>query len=284
MNAQLIILVYLLHSVNRDAGTFFRSIGQEEVHLGRDADLDTHIEEDGDSAQYEVTEIPGTVFVLGGLALLSRLRDGEEGDDDECHGEYTHSDEQQRGHIRHGGVGRHGSYQNAHQQRSEGAGEGVQGSTNLDELVTTVAAAAQDVEHRVHYGVEHAHAETADEGTQQVYVDGCVTQEAKAGKILDADAHETGGKSNQRCFLVADGHQHLAGGNTHKQICGKIHQVTGHLGPFILVTPDDAEGGGHIGNKRNHREDKTHRDDGYHIGAFLGVGHCVRSLLLVNAY
>ena len=55
-------------------GTLKAQVGDVEIELGGDADLDADIEEDGDHSEYGVAETPGAVLVYGSLALLCGLR------------------------------------------------------------------------------------------------------------------------------------------------------------------------------------------------------------------
>ncbi len=222
-----------------------------------------------------MTEIPGAVLIDGGLALLRRLRDLHEGNDDEGDGEDGHGDKEQRSHVGHRSLVGHGADEDTHQKRSQGTGEGVQGAADLDVLVALVAAAAEEVQHRVHHGVEHAHAEAAHEGTEEVHVNGAATQEATAGEPLDHNAHETGRQGDEGGLLVTHLEEHLARRDTHEQVGGEVHHVAHHAGPAVLALPDVAERGSHVGHEGDHREDEAHRDDGHQIGVFLGFSHVV---------
>ena len=48
----------------------------------------------------------------------------------------------------------------------ERAGQRVERASGLDELIALVASASEKIEHRVHHGVEHADAKTADKRAQ----------------------------------------------------------------------------------------------------------------------
>ena len=238
-------------------------IGEEEVQLRRDADLDTHVEEDGQDAEHAVAELPRAGLVLDGLALLGRLGDLHQGNDDESDGEYGHGDEEQRSHVGHRGLVSDGTDEDTHEERGEGSGEGIHGTTDLDVLVALVATAAEDVQHRVDNGVEHTDAEAADECTEEVNDQGEHVASDLTGEPLHEYADETYGEGDKRGLLVTDLHQHLSGGNTHEEVCGEVHEVAEHAGVGELDLPDVAERSGHVGHEGYHREDETHRDDRY---------------------
>ena len=58
----------------------------------------------------------------------------------------------------------HSTYQDGYSRCSQRVAD----TTELNELVTLVATAAQRVEHRVNNAVKHTHAETGNESTHQV--------------------------------------------------------------------------------------------------------------------
>ena len=223
-----------------------------------------------------MTEIPCAVLIDIGVALLCRLRDSDKVYDNECHCEYAHCNEEQRSHIAHGGLVRYGADKDTNQQRGEGTGEGIEGTSGLDELVAPVAAAAQDVEHGVNNGVEHTYAEAADECTGEVHINCGAAHYLQAGKPLDHHAEETGCKGDESGLLVAYLLEHLTSGNTHEQVCCEVHHVAHHV-----ALPDVAERCGHVGDEGNHCKDEAHCDNGHKIAVLFGLCHCFRFMLLI---
>ena len=208
--------------------------------------------------------------ILGTLHSLGVL-DVHEGQDDEGEGEHTHGKEQNRVHVLDEGVLGEGADQGAHQHGSQGTHEGVEGTADLDILVGTLAA--QEFEHRVHHGVEHAHGEAGDEGAQQIdeEVGGKAGDSAAyaddAGEELDEHAQETDGDGDKSGFLITILGEHLAGRDTHDGVCQEVHHVTHHapeVGAFDagLHFPDIADRSGQVGHEGNHAEQENHSHDG----------------------
>ena len=216
-------------------------------------------------------------LVLRLLLAQCGLRNLHTADDDVRDGEDGHTDEQQGRYVGHAGVLGHSAHEQTRQQRGQRSGERVHGTTNLDELVTTVTTTTQNVEHGVHHGVEHTDAETADEGTQQVnqQVEGngnvvvgeyIGSSSGDARQVLKCESHNTHDKGDEGGLLITIFNKHLTSRDAHEQIGSKVHQVTPRLGKGIGEAPDVAKRGTHIGDERNHRKDKAHRDDGYYLG------------------
>ena len=162
----------------------------------------------------------------------------------------------------------------------------IERRTGLQKLVALVAAAAQEVEHGVDDRVEHADAEAADEGAEQVndevelegdalahVADGDVGTD-DAGEVLHEETRGTDGHGDEGRLLVTDAHEHAAGRDTHEEVGQEVHHVTHHaerIGTGVLVFPDSTDGGREIRDERDHREEKEHRDDG-HDGQLVVFG------------
>ena len=141
------------HAIFGDAGC--GGVGEvEDEHCG-DADFHTYVAEDADYAEHGVAEVPGGVCVFftcfGGLGGLGDVEasDHEEGDEED-----GHADEHERGHIGDVGVFGDLAYEHTYDKRGECAGERVERTAHLHELVAAVAASAEEVEHGVDHGVE----------------------------------------------------------------------------------------------------------------------------------
>ena len=228
-------------------------------------------------------------FLLG-LTLLGqvRFRDGNRRDDNERNGKHGHGDEEQRSHVAHGGLVGYRTDEHTHEERGKRSGQRVEGTTGLNQLVTFVTATTEQVQHGVYHGVEHTYAETADEGTQQIdnqvqiHLLSPYGEESRIGthntrQILNKEAHETYGHSRKSCFLVTDFHQHRTRRYTHKQIGQKVHHVTHHAGPRILVTPDKSKRCRQISDESNHCKQEHHCDNGNNFPlVFLICTHFIR--------
>ena len=153
-----------------------------------------------------------------------------------------------------------------HQHRRQRARQRVQRAAHHIQLVTAVAAATQQVQHRVNDRIEHTHAETADESAGQIDIEAI----RDAAEPLYENTDEAQENSRQRSTLVAELSQEITGRNTHNQVRKEIEQVTQHthalgLGRVIKRgAPDLAHRSSQIRYKRNHRVEKHHRDDGNH--------------------
>ena len=98
------------------------------------------------------------------LRILNGNEDeGHKRSSEDCHSDIHHQIDV--GHLR---GSRHRSDQCTHEHRGHRTGEGVQRSTNHVQLVTTVTTTAQQVQHRVHHGIQDTDGETGDECTEEI--------------------------------------------------------------------------------------------------------------------
>ena len=174
-----------------------------EVSRVGDTHLDTYIEEDGYGAKNEVTERHGTVLVLLHLAALAcslllgslhvRLGNIGQADDDEGQSEDGHGDDHRGSRITYARILDRAADKISQQDGGYRTADRVARTTELDKLVTAVAAAAQSVEHGVNHDVEHTHRETCNEGSKYVYPERLHI----ARKELYADADETDRNGSQ---------------------------------------------------------------------------------------
>jgi len=88
-------------------------------------------------------------------------------DDNECDGEDCQSGVHQREHVTDLSLYDARDEQSCDDDNSC-SHQGIEAAANLDELVTSVAAATELVKHRVDHCVEQTHAETCDEGTDKI--------------------------------------------------------------------------------------------------------------------
>lgn len=86
---------------------------------------------------------------------------------------------------------------------------------------------------------------------------------------MKGEAHEAYAECPKGCLFVADAREHVAGGDAHEQVCGKVHQVAEHARPFIGVFPNCAHGGGEVRHERNHGKEEEHCDNCHHIRPLL---------------
>ena len=133
-------------------------ISEIEVEGSRDADLDTHIYEDGDHAIHEMLEFPWA-FCVGCVCDLLRIGDRHEAENDESEEEHAHCDEEDRVDVRDHCLGRKSSDKGSYEHRGKGSEEGIEGAADLDVLVA-VLLATEEGKHRVDHGVEHTYGET----------------------------------------------------------------------------------------------------------------------------
>ncbi len=218
-----------------------------------------------------MTEGKRTVFIFHLAEVGLRLLYINKGDNDECGHEDGDTGYYEGSYRCHGGLLGQCADEDTDEHGGQRAGKRVERAACLDELVALVSAATEQVEHGVNDGVEHAHAETADERAEEVdkevegggiftadddYIGTC-----NARQQLDAKADGAHGEGDEGGFFVTVTDEHVACRDTHEKVSGEVHKVTGHASPFILESPDVAEGGCHVGHERNHREDEEHRDD-----------------------
>ena len=138
-----------------------------------------------------MTERPRTVVVLHVFLLDVWLRNSYEPDDEEGCDEYCHTDEEERSNVAHTGVGCNSTYEHTCQQWGKSTTQRVQCTTNLNELVTTVTTATEQVQHWVYHRVKHTYAETADECTQQINDEveaNCARAECEYWDVVTEDA------------------------------------------------------------------------------------------------
>ena len=90
-----------------------------------------------------------------------------EEDYDERHDENAECDEERGGGVADGCFGGLAD-ERAHDDVHRHGSSAVEHTAYLDELVAFVAAASEDIKHGVYNGVEHTHAETADESAHKI--------------------------------------------------------------------------------------------------------------------
>ena len=170
-----------------------------EVGRVRDAYLDADVEEDGYGAQHKVAERHRAVRVFlrvarearGALVgrLHVRLGDACQQDDEEGQSEDGHRNDHGRGRVVHLSRLHRAADEVAQKDGGDRSADGVARAAELDELIATVAAAAQGVQHGVDGRVKQAHRYAGHEGAE--YIDA-----ERDGGIhiaryeLDAHAHK----------------------------------------------------------------------------------------------
>ena len=222
-------------------------------------------------ALYGITALDFVADTALGRSLLGRLEVGfgniREENDDEGKREDGHGDEQGRIGVGNLGIGRI-SDQVADQHGANRGGEGVAGTTPLNQLVATVAATAEGVEHRVDDGVEHAHREAGDEGAEKI--DAEAFDYAREEGYAHADkAHQDGGQCRE---LIALLRQDEACGKAHHRIgdeVGGIAELRQEVRRAELALDDNTEGILQAGHEGNHREQEEHDRNRKDIGFFL---------------
>ncbi len=263
------------------------------VHRGGDADLDAHVHEDADHAQQAVAELQrrehGNDF--RGLALLGVL-DRDHGQDHERSGEHGHGDVHHQVHVRDLRGLRDLADERADENRRRRAAERVERRADHVQLVAAVAAAAEEVQHRVHDHVQHADREAANERAEKVDVEAerlaadkrersaVATDAHLAGDELHGHAGKTRRDGDERRLLVAALREHPASGNAHEEVGEEVHHVAHHA-PHVgavdagLVLPHVAHRRGQVRHERDHAVDEHHGDDRHDASAFLLiVRHC----------
>ena len=116
----------------------------------------------------------------------------------------------------------------------------VEHATRLDELVPLVTAATEEVQHRVHNGVEDTH--TAARNKSAAEID---CHAAPTGEPLDDYARNANEQADEGSLLVAPFLNHHASGEAHDQIGTEVAVVANHgheVGRAELVFHDDAHG------------------------------------------
>jgi hypothetical protein len=74
----------------------------------------------------------------------------------------------------------------------------------------------------------------------------------------------------------------VTGGDTHKQISEEVHHISEHTCPFVIIFPYRADRSCEIGNKRNHREDKEHRNNCYPVTFFGCISFHLREIRILS--
>ena len=222
-----------------------------------------------------MAETPRAVlfFGLDRLFLLQvRFRNRYERDDDERQHEDAHCDEKQGRYVGHGRAVGDRAYECADEKRGQCRRKRIQRAAGLEQLVAFVAAAAEDVEHRIDDRVQHADAESADERTQQI--DDVVefdygfmvgeqfgTGTEAAGEVLCEQTDDTHAHGDEGSLFVTDAYEHVARRNAHEKIGQEVHHVAHHAESGVLAFPDGAHRGGQVRDERDHREEEEHHDD-----------------------
>ena len=129
---------------------------------------------------------------------LLRLLNLSEEDHDEANDEDGQGNQQGRGGIGNLGFGGLAD-ERTHEDVNRNGSRRVEYPADLDELVTFVAAAAEQVQHGIDDGVQHAHAETGDEGSDEIDPE----THAAAGPLHE-DADDAHGKGHQSGLFVAE--------------------------------------------------------------------------------
>ena len=217
---------------------------------------------------------------LAFLLLLCGLLNLSEEDDDECYGKDSKGNHQGRGGVGNlslGGI----TDQSTHEDVAAYGSRAVEHTTELDQLVTLVAATTEGVKHRVDNAVEDTHAEAGDESTDEV--NGEHTGEVAlhvhlAAEPLDEDTKHTDSKTDEGCLLVAKLVDEHTCGDTHYEIGNEVAVVTNlceNVRDFALVLDDGCHRCTEVGHEGNHCKQRNHNDDGCPL-LFL-FSHCVLS-------
>ena len=122
-----------------------------------------------------MTECPWRMFKLSFCRNLTyrRILYRDEQEYEECCSEYRHCYIEHEIDVCHLCACRNSSDECTNKHWSECARERVQSTSNEVELITTVAAATKQVEHRVHHGVEQTNRESGYESSQEIDVEAC---------------------------------------------------------------------------------------------------------------
>ena len=137
-------------------------------HIGGSTHFYTHVGKDGQCAQCKVAvlECASNQFKFY-RSLFGLFNLGEE-QHEECGYKDSQCNEQGGGCISDSGVLGHLTDEGTHDDVYGHTCGRVEGTTNLNELVASLSAATEQVEHGVDHSVEHTHAEAADKGTCQI--------------------------------------------------------------------------------------------------------------------
>ena len=216
--------------------------------------------------------------ILGRVALVG-IGDRNEGKNHKSRGENGKRNVEDKVDVRDDGFLRDLADKRTDEDRRRRAGERIERGADHVQLIALVAAAAEQVEHRVDDHVQHADREAAHERATQIHAErdkgvAIGRKRDEAGKILDEHTHEARRDAGHCRELIALLCEHLAGGNPHEEIGGKVHHVTHHAKrgraiDALLQEPDFAHWRGKVRYERNHAVDEHHCDNGNPVGALL---------------
>ena len=150
-------------------------------------------------------------------SLLGLFYLGEQ-QNDKCYSKDGACNNQSRSGIGDTCVLGHLTNEGAHHDVYSNSSSRVECSTYLNQLVTGLATATQNVEQGVDHSVEHAHAQTTDECATEVYP----IASHYTTQVLEYDACQTYQKGSKSSLLVAQlGDKHTTG-NTHHEVSNKV--------------------------------------------------------------
>ena len=113
-----------------------------------------------------------------------------------------------------------------HEDVDSNGSSAVEHATDLDELVALVSASAEDVKHGVYNSVKHAHAETADECSHEIYAESSSCGHAfPSAHPLYENADDADNERNERCAFVTYFLKQHTGGDTHHEVCDEVAVV-----------------------------------------------------------
>ena len=98
----------------------------------------------------------------------------------------------------------------------------IECATNLDKLVSAVTATTKHIEERINYGVEHTHAESADECTCKINPHAF----HRSRKQLKHHSYNSHDECKQSCLLIAELHDKHTRWDSHHKISHKVGIVT----------------------------------------------------------
>ena len=220
---------------------------EHEVYEVGHTYFNTHVQEDGESTEGEVAVAHSAldeVNTNGGLLGLFNLGEADNDESDDEDGEGNHQGGGSIGDASLGDVSNEGAHKNV----AANGSRAVEYATNLDELVTLVAATTEEVEHGVNNAVEDTHAETSDKGTGEVnaeYETEVTFSVNLAAEPLDENTGSADGEADESSLLVAELGDEHAGGDTHDEVGDEVAVVTNlgeHIGDFAGLVLND---GGH---------------------------------------
>ena len=192
-----------------------------------DAYLDPDIEEDGYCAKFEMPEreiagsAPGREKTRTLCDVALRLRNFREKDYHERNKEDGHYGEEYRVGIFYR-MARMLPHKRPDDKRDYSGGQGIEGASYLDELVTPVASSSDRVEHRVHHGIEHTHGKAGHECTEKVYPE----IRRQPGNIKDTYTGETYPRGNEGRHFVSVFSEEITRRQTHEGICHKVDEIS----------------------------------------------------------